>query len=246
MTRDNKPVVYRSRTTEQTFKEIYNRLDAGDPFFYVRNGDGELGTIQGAKHRQYQDPPQELRDLLKEALLIDHPKYLIGMNDIHEKESGMAKGMFWDPTHQNIVRSGLRAVGVKPGKVFENAIALHYYYCFKRKELFNLLDLIKPKKCMYVGGQCAEESSSYFGGYEHRVQIPLKEAFYQIDNWFPKVESGLKKCEVIISASGWCANVIALALWKGGWEGTYLDLGSLVDALIGVKDRKWIKLAQQS
>ena len=39
------------------------------------------------------------------------------------------------------------------------------------------------------------------------------------------------------------ANIIGMRLYKAGWRGTFIDIGSVADAMAGIQSRTWIKMA---
>ena len=89
---------------------------------------------------------------------------------------------------------------------------------------------------MFIGSATLELSDMY----DVLLPIQSRNAYETITplskfyvDWLPNV---------IFCAAGMSTNVIALRLYKVGWRGTFIDIGSVADAMSGDVSRTWIRM----
>ena len=61
------------------------------------------------------------------------------------------------------------------------------------------------------------------------------------DSVLDKIVATIVDCDVVISALGHASTVLGKRLYKLGVKTQFIDIGSVVDAISGVKTRGWIK-----
>jgi len=240
-------------STSETFERVKKSFEDDSPVTYVRFSHGEFKGIKGMVD-PCQQPVPKLRDELIEALGIEDPNYLVALNDVHPKEEKMDGSLFYNPKYaRNTIRSFpvfLNAAGVPHRSSFENSVFFHYYAAFRTEEFLRFfVEHIQPKRKMFIGSLPKKECEKLLGKIDIHVETPEKEAYGQIDKWWPHIRRGYKDVEVILMACGPSAAVIGKRLWLKGNRSHFLTLGGSIDAAVGFttgsRTRAWIESAKE-
>lgn len=226
---------FRVKTTAETYYTLMGRLRANEPFVYTRYGDGELEIMLGGAGGG-QLPNEALAKETWELFHLHSARNLLGLAR-HDDEPGMTKGLFeaWkDPKYK---------FSELP-QVFENAVPLHYLAVFKPHLLAHLFQEIAPRPKLYVGALEDPALKELLGEYTH-VRVPEYNAYDTIDEWYAVIEQLVPAYPLVLFAAGPAKCAAALRLLKSGAPVQAIDLGSVVDLLLGVQSRTWIKMAME-
>lgn len=237
-----KPAV-RSKSVQETYDLLIQKLDAGNKVYFVRFGDGEFMAMQEMDHRNYKPSPDFAREV-RESFLIKDENYLIANIINPPREKKTSKGVC------DLVDDKYDAFNY----LFENGLLVEDTE-FECQQLFNYLALFKPKQLnfflekyvwtkrkMFVGGSPREVAEKLYGKLDYYVQTPFKNAYDTIDEWWPKVIGNIDKVDVIIPSAGATTNIIAKRLWELDKHVHLIDVGSIIDAVEGKVTRTWIRL----
>jgi hypothetical protein len=188
---------------------------------------------------------RSLKNEILESFLIDDPLYLRGTPVNYPEERGMTKGLFqlWKLNNE-YAKFLLDILPSSNPIVFESAVFPNYYISFKPKEMNDFLDrFVRPKKKLFIGSVPRDEVERLFGPIDHYLQAPRKNAYAQIDTWWPQVPGLADQVELVLPAVGVATRVVSKRLWELGKEVHCLDLGSIVDAVSSYPaSRAWIRL----
>jgi hypothetical protein len=115
---------------------------------------------------------------------------------------------------------------------------------FKPEEMNLFLDrFIRPRKKMYIGSVPEDEVQKLYGKIHIYVQTPRRNAYSEMNAWWPNVLKDIDSVELVLPAAGMASRVISKRIWELNKEVQVLDLGSIVDAVSSMTpSRKWIKL----
>ena len=232
------------KTTKETYQLLCELLKENKRINYARFGDGDFRILMGrpqANH-EYSD---ELAKEIAESFSIEHPHYLRAIVVNSPIEKGMTKGIFERFRDNDVMEHFITtAMNVTLPSVFENGFFPNYYSVFKPLEMNYFLNhFIRPRKKMFIGSVPEPEVQKLYGKIDVYIQTPRKNAYAEIDAWWPKVVKDIDSVELVLPAAGMASRVISKRLWELDKEVQVLDLGSIVDAVSSLSpSRKWIKL----
>ncbi len=127
--------------------------------------------------------------------------------------------------------------------VFENPCIFQCLGVFKPKLLKGFLDdFVRKEKKMFIGSTDKKTAEKLYGTIAYYVQIPERNAYETIQEWWPEVERNIEKVDLVIPSAGSTSNVISLRLWNSGARCKLIDFGSIVDAVALKTSRSWIRL----
>ncbi len=233
----------RSKSTTESLAHLTDLLRKNKKVYFSRYGDGEIYTMVGKDCLEH-----DVSDALEKGLIhsfeIYDPLYLKAVGVNYPVEPGMIHGLF-APYIDNfdLEKYILKHFPKEEGSVYENQILFHYLSVFKPEVMTQFLDeFVRGKRIMFIGSTARDVVEKLYGPLEVYIQIPNKNAFYRMDEWFPEIVKNSHRVDVILPSAGVASNIINARLWDAGVEAHVLDLGSLVDAAEGKGSRKWIKL----
>lgn len=238
----------KSNSTWETFHKLCDLLDKQKKVYYSRFGDGDVVILMGraqANH-QYSD---RLAEEMGQSLLIEDPLFLRGTPINYPNEKGMTKGLFERYYYNDhMVDFLLENFKLSRPVVFESSWFPNYFTAFYPREMNRFLDrYIRPKRKMFIGSIDQSEVEKVVGKIDIYIQIPRKNAFARIDEWWPEILKNLDSVELVLPAAGMASRVISKRLWVLNKELHCIDLGSLVDAASSLPpSRKWIKLKRHT
>ena len=236
---------FKAKSVHESIEYLSYMLDTNKKVFYSRFGDGCLCALvlqRGARHAA----SPELAAEMKESFLIEDELFIKAASVGYPFEKGMAPGMFIEGSvGGGSYSDGLKgkALKVTSERSFYNPIVFHYLSVFDPATLkFFINNYIKPKKKMFIGSNSKKSMETLYGKIDFYIQTPEKEAYYSIDEWWPKVVKDVDKCEVVLPSAGAASRIMSKRLWEHGSEIHCIDIGSLNDAISGKASRTWIKM----
>lgn len=233
----------RSKSAVETVAFLDQKLTTQKKLYYVRFGDGEIEIMKGVSYRNHQ-ANKEIQKELCDSFNINDPDYLIGVSVNMDKDKRTSRGVCSQYPQNDKMISFLANKGfIKDGDVFESQTSFTYTTLFKWKYTYRFFEKhIRYKRKMFIGGTPRNISEKVYGPITHYIQTPLRNAYSDIDKWWPEIENNINDVELVIVSAGVSSNVIAKRLWYINAEVQLLDIGSIVDAISENKSRKWISL----
>jgi hypothetical protein len=231
----------RTKTTTETYNHLINLLDNNSKVYYGRFGDGDFYIMNGRREKMHKWSP-ELQQELRDAFTIEDVCYIRGAMVNYPKEPGMAPGVFEPPPGNAEIENWLlNNQKIHPNTIFDSHIMFHYISVFKQDLMVNFLNkYIRPKKKMFIGCVEQEKIEQLVGKIDYYIQVPERDAYYSIGEWWPKVLENIDKVELCLPAAGMAGRVINKRLWKLNKNLHSIDLGSVIDAAVGSSTRTWI------
>jgi len=230
----------RVATVIETVEAILSRT--GRKFAYVRYGDGELMMMaaghKGRSFTQYNSP--RFRQELLEGFVIDHPDYLIGIQAGYPVEHGMRPGLFAPHRNDRQLRE-IVAAHQDIARPFYSGIVFQYLMIFFPNLLKTILDQFALQRVLFVGGKHLAGVTKFLGAREF-IGIPERQAYDQIESWYPGVLKAAENAEIAFISAGPTANVLQKRLWRDS-DVASLDVGSFSSAVAQLPDdpHTWIR-----
>lgn len=233
-----------SKSTTETFHTLCDLLDKHKKVYYSRFGDGDIFIMMGRSQANH-EYSKNLAEEIRQSLSVKHPQYLRGLQINYPHEKGMTKGLFERYYYNDEMRDFVvETLKLSSSVIFESGWFPNYYSVFKPSDMNRFLDqYIRPRKKMFIGSVPEPEIQKLFGHIDYYVQIPRKNAYATIDQWWPEILRDVDHVELVLPAAGMATRVITKRLWELDKKIHCIDLGSIVDAVSSFpSSRKWIKL----
>ena len=231
----------KTKPTQETYNHLINLLDNNSKVYYSRFGDGDFYIMNGKREKMHKFSP-ELRDELIESFSIKDPLYVKGAMVNYPLEPGMSHGVFAPATDNSQIEDWLlNNQKINPNTIFDSHIMFHYISVFKQDIMIKFLNnYIRPKKKMFIGSVDKDKIEKLVGKIDYYVQVPERDAYYNIDEWWSKILENIDKVELCLPAAGMAGRVINKRLWELNKNLHSIDLGSVIDAAVGSSTRTWI------
>jgi len=236
----------RTEDTNTTYEHLCKMLDNNKRVYYSRFGDGDFYIMNGRREKMHQHSP-ELERELTEAFLIEDPLYLRGAMVNYPTEPGMRPGLFAPPSDNSMIEHWLiNNQKIPPSTTFYSHIMFHYISVFKQDKMKHFLNTyIRPRTKMFIGAVPKEAIEKLVGPIDFYVNVPERDAYYTIDDWYPSILENIDKVDLCLPAAGMAGRVIQKRLWKLDKDIHSIDLGSVIDAACNVSSRTWIDLVDR-
>jgi len=240
--KDSFPSTIRTKNIMDSFHFLVDALKTHDRLFFVRFGDGEFVTLMKHDHRNYMFN-ENLEKELAASFRIQDEEYLIACPINYPYDEFHAKGIYRQFSWQQQMIDVMQQRNFPQDLVFENPCIFQCLAVFKPKLLKDFLDnFIRREKKMFIGSTDKATAEQLYGSIDYYVQIPEKNAYESIGEWWPAVERNVDKVDLVIPSAGSTSNVIALRLWNRGVRCKVIDFGSIIDAVAQKTSRSWIRL----
>lgn len=232
-----------ARSTQETITILSEMLRNEERVFFSRFGDGDVFIMDGRDQANHVCTDELRREMIS-AFKVDDPKYLKALSVNYPKEQHMCRGCFAPfPTNDYLAEVVRSVLGSDPARPFENPVVFHYMSIFYPEIMNSFLDeFIRGRRILFVGGQKSDVVEKVLGKGVVYVATPLKNAYHYIDEWWPEVLSKVEQADVLIPSAGMASRIINKRLWDLGTKIHSIDIGSLFDAVAGIRTRTWIQL----
>ncbi|HEA20661.1 hypothetical protein LCGC14_2431140 [marine sediment metagenome] len=240
--KDPYPSTIRTKNIMDSFNFLVQAFKTHERLFFVRFGDGEFVTLMQQDHRNYVFN-ENLEKELAASFRIEHQEYLIACPINYPYDEFHAKGIYRQFSWQQQMIDVMQQRNFPQNLVFENPCIFQCLAVFKPKVLKDFLDnFIRKERKMFIGSTDKVTAEKLYGPIEYYVQIPERNAYETIGEWWPEVEQNVEKVDLVIPSAGSTSNAIAVRLWNKGVRCKVIDFGSVVDAVAQKTSRSWIRL----
>jgi len=243
-------------TTKQSPQLIKDTIDKHNCCFFTRFGDNDVMQISGTDangnslaergemggNRTKFSPEQQKE--LTESFMIKDEMFLKGLSGDYENEEYMYQGVFASFNYKEALENKVRKITDQ--QTFLNPVPFQYLCTFHPNEIKGFVErYIKGKRVLFISGTPVEWGENILGDISYYVKTPDKGAYDSIDEWYPSVEEILSEhnVDVVIPNCGQASRVIQKRMWKSGFRGISLDMGSVFDCWNNTRiTRTWIRL----
>jgi len=231
-----------------TFDKLCNLLNTNTKVYYCRFGDGDFNIMFGTGRCIEHAASPELQKELIEAFKIDDPNYIRGTMVSEPTFNGISLQPV-DPVRNEKMLDRIRSLYPDETKdlVLDSHVLLTYIaICQQDTMMFFLDKFIRPKKKLFIGSVDKNEIEKLVGKIDHYVKIPCAKveeqkifpgAYYFMDEWWPKVLESVDDVELVLPTAGMAGRVITKRLWNLDKNIHCIELGSMVDAVVGKPSR---------
>ena len=229
-----------TKNIQETLNHLYNKLTNDKKVFYSRFGDGDFEIMKGKRELLHKYSP-ELQQELKDSFEILDDNYIRGV-------------MFNEPTYngRELVHHPPQIYNELAGFIqknfdrheeftFYSHVMLTYIIVHEQQIFKDFMDnFIRPKKKLFIGSIKKSSIERLVGKVDYHVATPSKDAYYHIDEWWPKVLDYVEEVDLVLPAVGMAGRVIQKRLWKLDKQVHSIELGSMVDTVDNLKTRSWM------
>ncbi len=225
---------------QETLNYLYEKLDSENKVYYSRFGDGDFEIMKGKREMMHKYSP-ELAEELRESFGILDDNYIRGT-------------MFNEPTYngKELIHHSpenykeLFAFIQNNYKNFDNftlySHVLLTYICIHEQDIFLdfVNNFIRPKRKLFIGSIKKSSIEKLVGKVDYHVETPSRDAYYNIDEWWPKVLECVDDVDLVLPAAGMAGRVVQKRLWKLNKNIHSIELGSMVDVVDNLNTRSWM------
>ena len=101
-------------------------------------------------------------------------------------------------------------------------------------------NFIRPKRKLFIGSIKKSSIEKLVGEVHYHVETPSRDAYYNIDEWWPKVLECVDDVDLVLPAAGMAGRVVQKRLWKLDKNVHSIELGSMVDTVDDLNTRSWM------
>ena len=205
---------------EQTADIILERLKIGDPFSYIRFGDGDFIAMYPQKQNKVVGSSnkslitKEIQDLIKESYQVNESNYMVGT--LLPGKRSMRSAVNWRLIDELVSH---------PTDLY-SAIALQECFLTRKNVFAEILTELRKRKTLYVN-HYYEPILDILGDVTW-IQIPQYNACGDWEHYLTLINSHYDYDQIILSA-GYLSRVIGKKIHG---DKIVLDIGSVSDMLI--------------
>lgn len=203
-------------TKSYNLKFFVNKIKKGEPFSIARYGDGELYCMEGregANSHGCEYLPELREDLIKSLRSQEGLYHLVSSTMLPEDKVAFSK--YKDNTWGDT-------------EIFPEAL--------KKGELKAFFDAIKKYPIVIIS---SEEKRKVPLPYEHFIETPLTNTYLQKERILGEV-LGYGKPAIYLFSCGLSAGVLVSELHNKISNAWFLDIGHILDPLIGIMSRDYL------
>jgi len=234
-----------TKDMQTTLTYLYEKLDTESKVYYSRFGDGDFQIIKGEREMMHKYSP-ELADELRESFGIVDNNYIRGT-------------MYNEPTYngsQLINQSSenfkhiLEIIKDNFSNYKEFVLYSHVlftYIVMHEQDIFLdfMNNFIRPKRKLFIGSIKKSSIERLVGDVHYCVAVPSRDAYYNINEWWPEVLDCINDVELVLPSAGMAGRVIQKRLWNLDKNIHSIELGSMVDVVDDLNTRSWMNNKKQ-
>ena len=234
---------------QTTLEKLYNLLSTESKVYYCRFGDGDFSIMSGEGRCIEHAASPELQKELIESFTINDPNYIKGVMVIEPTYNGVELQPA-NPINNQKTLDFIKSLYDNDNReelVLDSHVILTYLAICQQNIMIDFLDrFVRPKKKLFIGSVDKEQIEKLVGKIDYYIKIPVAEvseqrvfpgAYYFMDEWWPKVLDVVDDVELVLPTAGMAGRVITKRLWMLEKNIHSIELGSMVDAVVGKMSR---------
>jgi len=245
-------MIIRTNSIQTTLDKLYNLLSTERKVYYARFGDGDTNIMSGTGRCIEHTASPELQRELITAFSIDDSHYIRGVMVKEPIFDGYGLKTRNNSPDEMVAINFISSVfGNKDEVVFDSHVLLTYIAVCEQEIMIDFLNkFIRPKKKLFIGSVPKDEIEKLVGKIDYYVEVPRERvseekvaagipvgAYYSIAEWWPKVLECVDDVELVIPTAGMAGRVTCGRLWHLNKNIHCIELGSMVDAVVGKLSR---------
>lgn len=213
-----------------SFDIILNKLKAGNPFAFVRFGDGDhiimykqsLHTVVGGGNQFF--VTEQLQREIIECYNMQDDNFLVGT-------------MLNDHSSYQMAATETKIDYAELPKLIERKemIAMSCLFETFINNLDKFIEFVKQLRktsTMFVCNYNHENISKVYGDVKCFIEVPYMDCYSSIEEWYEDILDNIDNVDKVILSAGFSGRVVAKRLWQSGIRKIILDVGSLSDVFI--------------
>ena len=230
---------------QTTLTYLYEKLDVESKVYYSRFGDGDFQIMRGKREMMHKYSP-ELADELRESFGIVDDNYIRGTM-YNEPTYNGRELVNQSPENFNYILEIIKDNFSNYKEFVLYSHVLFTYMVMHDQDVFLdfISKFIRPKRKLFIGSIKKSSIEKLVGVVDHYVEIPSRDAYYSIDQWWDKVLDCVDDVELVLPAAGMAGRVIQKRLWNLNKNIHSIELGSMVDVLDDLHTRSWMSNKKQ-
>ena len=226
---------------QDTLNVLCEKLSTKSKVYFCRFGDGDLEVMLGRRQKNHAYSAELQKELIESISIIDEdylrggileePEFdgfrLTNLHNLHNHYEHFLRNLL--PNYEN-------------GKYYSSVLTTYMALVPEHQPIFVefLNNFIRPKKKLFIGSVDKEIISTLIGNVDYYVNVPCPEAYYKIDEWWPKVLECVDDVDLVIPSAGLAGRVAQKRLWNLGKDIHSIELGCIADAIAGLNTRSWM------
>jgi len=225
---------------EITSQRLLRRLQNGTTTYFLRYGDSDLKMLEDLGHSSKTQTNclalrQELRDCLEyyqDKRVMFAPGVGLDTAKYDNKKPKGAPSFRHYPALDNIGRKFLPKY-IKANKLFENCHALTIKFVYHPEWFVHYFDIVRQRNPIFLGGKILCDTKRVLRVLGCRDNMPFKnkQCYAQLERKWPNIEAAAKDHDTVVCVLSSTAKAIARRLLEIGWEGYFIEPGSIACAL---------------
>lgn len=234
---------------QTTLEKLYKLLSRDSKVYYCRFGDGDFNIMSGVGRCIEHAASSELQKELIESFMIENSNYIRGVMVKEQIFDGLQLKNKDNPNDEMIAVDFIEKLydGIREEITYDSHVLLTYLAVCQQDIMMDFLDrFIRPKKKLFIGSVDKNKVERLVGKIDYYVEIPCAKveeqkvfpgAYYFIDEWWPKVLDVVDDVELVLPTAGMAGRVITKRLWNLNKDIHSIELGSMVDPVVGKMSR---------
>lgn len=232
---------------QTTLDKLYKLLNEEKKVYYCRFGDGDFNIMSGRGRCIEHAASPELQKELIESFMIDDSNYIKGVMIKEPIYDGYELKMRYNSEDEMAAIKFIESLNKHKKVTYDSHVLLTYLAIEQQDIMMDFLDrFIRPKRKLFIGSVDKSEIEKLVGKIDYYVKIPVAEiseqtvfpgAYYSMDNWWPEVLTYIDDVDLVLPTAGMAGRVITKRLWMLDKQVHSIELGSMVDAVVGKMSR---------
>ena len=220
-------------TADDTASSLFKRLQDRRRTYFVRFGDSEIRMLEDPNHtsKSHRNNPQLMKEL-RRAVAIEDKDWLLAPG-IGLDVKGYYPRLRHRPELDNMARRILPKF--RPLKIFPNCHALTIKFVYHPQWFLEYCEELRNQKPILIAGPslCRDTRIKKIFGISDVIECNDKHSHILLNSKLleKEISRKLTKSNTIIVVLASAGKALALRLWDSGWNGYFLDPGSVVNAL---------------
>jgi hypothetical protein len=220
----------KSKSTHDSFNTLMDAFTNNSRVAYLRFGDGDV-LVMNNEPDSLHHPSEALSTELKKAFLFSDKNYLKALAVNYPYEPNMKHGFAPHGSNNELI-TRLQTIGHESVE-YENAVLFPYFAIHHPKKFNHFFNChVRCKKKLFIGSVDPSLMETLIGNISEFVELPEKNSFYTLDQWWPDVENKVQKVDFVFFSAGMASRVLIHKIWQMNLNIQLFDGGGLANAVL--------------
>lgn len=227
---------YKCADIPSTLRFITEKYNRDRPFYFIRNGDGDHQTMKQGHNLLRRAKLRQAKQAKLGLPIQQHFEYL-DKNLVRELNE-----LIDIDDEEHFVITSWMAKSPNKRIRYWNFYAMHEAFLYPKIYIPWLVNTFGNKKNLFIGPQhvCDSALASRMYNFVSTYELPGVDSYLALDDNYEAIRDLVADHHGVICASGSAGKVLAKRLYEEGVNTRFIDIGACVDAIVGLKSRRWI------